>query len=347
MSGETASDVTVRRAELERGVTELFVAAGAPAAHAALVAAHLLDADAAGVRTHGVAKVSVYLAAIDAGAVDPAATPVEIGGHGAQSVMDGRRAFGQVGAVSALDRAVELAAGVGLACVTVTRLGHLGRLGSYAAQLAQHGFLGLCCASLPPSQHGVAWHGSKEGRLGSNPFAFACPTATSPIVADLSTSATSWGAVERAWRMGSPIAPDLIIDASGAPTTDPGQLFGAPAGVMLPLGGGSGGHKGSALGLLAELLATTLGGERVRDTGRGNNLFLLAIDTSADTAELASDLGDYIRSALPIDAAEPVRLPGDRPMSGDDLVVDAHVWAQLCEVSAARGVTLRAADPKC
>lgn len=343
MSEGAAPVVTVRREELERDLTELFVRAGAPMAHATLVAEHLSEADAAGVRTHGVAKVPSYLAAIDAGAVDPAASPVEVAGHhGAQLVMDGRRAFGQVGAASALDRAAELAAGAGLGCVNVTRLGHLGRLGAYAARLAQRGLFGLCCASLPPHQHGVAWHGSKEGRLGSNPFAFACPTATTPIVADISTSATSWGAVERAWRTGSRIAPDLVIDAAGEPTTDPGALFGAPAGLLLPLGGRAGGHKGSALGLLAELLATTLGGERVRDADRGNNLFVLAIDIRAGTAELAGDLGDYIRSALPIDVAEPVRVPGDRP-AGGDVVVDAHVWAQLCDAGAARGVVFTAA----
>ncbi|MGI9310968.1 MAG: Ldh family oxidoreductase, partial [bacterium] len=50
------------------------------------------------------------------------------------------------------------------------------------------------------------------------------------------------------------------LDSSGAATTDPARI--ADGGVLLPFGGDGGGHKGSAIAMMVELLAAALIGER-------------------------------------------------------------------------------------
>lgn len=56
-----------------------------------------------------------------------------------------------------------------------------------------------------------------------------------------------------------------LIDAQGNPTTDPNVLFTDLAGALLPFGG----HKGYAMGLVAELLTGVLsGGARSSQRGR-------------------------------------------------------------------------------
>lgn len=337
-----SDELLVDTRRLERDLNKLFAAVGTPPPNATLVVDHVMAAEIAGVPTHGVAKVADYIEAVERGDVDPAAVPVEVARMGSLVRLDGQNGFGQVGANCAVTLACDLAAATGIACVVVRRLGHTGRLGSYAAGIAQHGLLGLCCTSLPPNQHGVAWHGARDGRLGTNPIAYACPTGDDPIVADFSTSATSWGAIRRARDAGAEVPPGLIVDANGEASTNPSDFFTDPPGCLLPLGGAVAGYKGSALALLVELLATTLSGEIVGDNERSSNLFVLAITGDADLPARASNLRDYIRTARPRDPHRPVRVPGDRTTSVTPkrIRVGAHVWSDLIAVARRNGIDL-------
>ena len=180
--------------------------------------------------------------------------------------------------------------------------------------------IGFC--STPLYTHSVAWFGSREGRLGTNPISYAFPASGEPVVADFSTSATPEGRVRYARNQGVAVPDGVLRDASGVPTTDPNALYVQPPGALQPLGGATFGHKGSALGLLVEMMATLLAGEMITDTTRGNNLALLAIRPPAGFVASADELARYVRSAAPIDPDRPVVLPGEpessAPGGGDD-----------------------------
>ena len=63
-----------------------------------------------------------------------------------------------------------------------------------------------------------------------------------------------------------------------APTLDPSALYDDPAATILAFGGRSAGHKGIALALLVEAMATTLADEDTTDPNRvGNNVTILAL----------------------------------------------------------------------
>src|SRR6185295_3601784 len=106
----------------------------------------------------------------------------------------------------------------------------------------------------------VAPFGGIEGRLATNPIAFAIPNGSTPVVADFATSAMPEGRVRTARNTGRRLPDGVLQDASGRATDDPTVLYEEPEGTLLPLGGPLFGHKGYAMAILVEAMATLLAG---------------------------------------------------------------------------------------
>ena len=313
MTDPGTGPVAVEPVALRQLLLRLFGSVGAPTVNAEIVVDHLIEASLMGVPSHGVMRVPSYLAAVEDGRVDPAARPVVAEDRGSRAVLDGNRAFGPVaGAAASGDAVARAETGTGVAVVSVRGAGHLGRIGAYTEALAADGLVGVGFCSLPPSDQNVAWAGARVGRLGTNPVAFAFPTSEGPVAADLSTSATSEGRVRLAWNEGRTVAEGLIRDGHGRPITDPGRFFADPPGTLEPLGGPAQAHKGSALALMVEMMATLLAGEAVDDVARGSNLTLVAIAPSPGFTALADGLVAHIRAAEPVVPGQAVVVPGER-----------------------------------
>ena len=328
-------------AELRRFLEQLFVAAGTPDAHARMVVDHLIDASLVGLHSHGIIRVPDYLDAVSAGRVDPAAEPIVVD-DGPVLVLDARGCFGQVAGEAVVEAATERATTGGTALVALRKAGHLGRIGAYVEELARRGFVAAAFCSVPTRFHNVAWFGTRDGRLGTNPIAYACPTGGEPVVADFSTSAIPEGRVRYLRNQGSPAPAGVLHDARGEPTTDPNVLYRAPTGTLLPLGGEALGHKGSALGMFVEVMATLLAGERADDPDRDNNLTALAFAPPAGFDARAAALVDYIHAAAPIDPARPPLVPGEPEAraraAAERVLVDAATWKAITERARALDV---------
>jgi uncharacterized oxidoreductase len=333
-SGSGSSNPTFPPEELRSFLEALFEAAGASPANARAVVDHLIDASLVGLHSHGIIRVPEYLDAIDAGIVDPRGIPTVVD-EGAVIVLDAQHCFGQVAGAHAVDAAATRVAHSGAAVVAVRGAGHLGRIGAYVEALARRGHVALGFCSTPTRFHNVAWFGAKDGRLGTNPIAYAFPTRAEPVVADFSTSAIPEGRVRYLRNLGQPAPDGVLHDAAGAPTTDPNVLYDGRGGTIQPLGGELLGHKGSALGLLSEMMATLLGGEEADSPERFNNLTLLAFAPPAQFDERASNLGRYIHSAAPIDAARPPMLPGEPESrtraTSQAVTVDPATWDAIVQ----------------
>jgi uncharacterized oxidoreductase len=150
----------------------------------------------------------------------------------------------------------------------------------------------------------------------TNPFCVGVPREPHPIVLDYATSAIAVGKVKVALANGKPVPPGSLIDADGAPTTDPGALFDSMKGALLPFAQ----HKGYALAVICELLGGMLsGGEVQRDDQRPstiNNMLSLVFagDRLCDPArqrEQAAALEAWIKSARRSDPAQPIQFPGE------------------------------------
>src|SRR5690606_38096350 len=107
-----------------------------------------------------------------------------------------------------------------IVAVTMRKAGHFGRLATYVEALAHDGALAIACCSLPTYYRGVAWHGTAEPLMSSNPIAYAFPAAGAPVVADFSTSAVSAGKLRNWARDGVPALPDTLVNPDATPTTD-------------------------------------------------------------------------------------------------------------------------------
>ena len=107
-----------------------------------------------------------------------------------------------------------------------------------------------------PTHAWVAPAGASTPVLGTNSLAFAWPrSGKPPYVFDFATTAASRADIALHRQAGKAIPEGWGLDREGRSTTDPAEVL---AGAMLPFGG----HKGSALATMIELLAGPFIGDR-------------------------------------------------------------------------------------
>jgi hypothetical protein len=103
----------------------------------------------------------------------------------------------------------------------------------------------------------VAPFGGAEARFTTNPYCTAIPRkGQEPIVLDFATSQVAMGKVRVANNKKIQMEEGLLIDAAGNATTEPGVMYNAPYGAILPFGL----HKGGGLAVICDLLAGALTG---------------------------------------------------------------------------------------
>jgi hydroxycarboxylate dehydrogenase B len=327
--------VRVPRAELSKFCRALLERAGATPENAAIVIDHLVEADRMGLRSHGVMRVPQYLDDIAAGGIAPAAeAKISVIAPG-RAAFDGDKGFGQVIGMAMVREAVRLAQGSGISFVTGRHMGHTGRIGAYAEAMARDNCVGIAVCSGPRSGHWVAPFGGLDGRLATNPIAYAFPVqGAGPVVADFSTSVVPEGVIRSLKHRGMKAPEGALRDPAGVPTTDPEVLYATPRGAIQALGGAFG-YRGTALGIFVDVLAALLADDEADDPEReGSNLAMIAISANEAFAARAEHMATYIRSSRRMNPAEPVLMPGDRELAalsaaGDAVLVDGPTWASM------------------
>lgn len=331
----------------------LFEAAGAPQAEAALVARELVTSSLMGHDSHGVLRVPDYLDLVMQGKIVPgAATQVERTSP-TTAMIDGGWNFGAVCASQAVETAVDMARGMRTACVVTRRCQHVGRLGAWVQAIADEGLLGIATCNSPIHGHFVVPFGGKEGRLATNPIAYAVPRRGDPIVADFSTSVAPEGKVRAYRNLGRVLPAGWIVDAAGRPSTNPADFYGPPQGWLLPLGGEAG-HKGFALSMLVEILGSALAGRSTIDPKvAGNGLWLLAVDPSVFTPleqfrDHVEELVRYVKTSPGVREGGEVLVPGELEFrslirrKAEGIVIDDVTWQALHDHARRLGVDLAA-----
>src|SRR5262249_53965079 len=158
---------------------------------------------------------------------------------------------------------------------------------------------------------------------------------------DFATSQVAMGKVRVANNKKVKMDEGLLIDAAGNPTTDPGIMYNAPFGAILPFGL----HKGGGLAVICDLLAGALTGGRthsprtIKKTGTDiiNNMLSVIIDPAAmGGSDLFEDEVDtfigWVKSARPQNGVDEVLVPGeperarraDRERNG--IPIDTTTW---------------------
>lgn len=249
--------------------------------NARAVADNIARAELDGCTSHGLFRLPGYVAALRSGKVDGAARPLTTISKMAPSVLnvDAAGGFAPLALEVARPELIALTRKMGIAAMGVVHVHHFSALWADVEPLAEAGLVALACTTYLPA---VAPVGTNTPFFGTNPMAFAWPRkGMPPMVIDQSSAAMARGEVMIAARDGKEVPEGVGLDRNGHPTTDPVKVLD---GVMLPFGG----HKGSAIALMVELLAAGLVGEafsieaKERDNADGGpprgGMFLMAIN---------------------------------------------------------------------
>ncbi|RDW12835.1 Ldh family oxidoreductase [Paracoccus thiocyanatus] len=239
-------------AELGRMVESIFMRAGFNAQQAVAIARIITAAERDGAKSHGIYRIEGCLRTLAAGKVLAHARPelIDEGSGVIRVLADG--GFSPAALDLGLPVLTARAEKLGLAALVINDCVHYSALWPEVEALAERGLAGL---AMCPSYAAVAPAGGVRPLLGTNPIAFAWPrAAAAPYVFDLATSAAARGEIELLARAGKPLPQGWALDAEGTPTTDADAGL---AGALLPFGG----HKGSALATMVELLAGAMIGD--------------------------------------------------------------------------------------
>ena len=275
---------TVTSTQLTNLSRSLLKAAGASDEEAEVVTKFLVNANLAGVDSHGVVpNLIIYVQGIRSGDIKPRAK-IEVRMESpSTAIVNGNWGFGQMICSRAMQVAIEKAERTGVGAVGVLNCNHIGRLSEYAQMAIDKGMIGFITANCEPY---VAPYGGRTPVLGTNPLCYGIPGGSrKAIVVDYATAAAAEGKVRAALYRGELLPPGWIVDSHGRPSTNPADLYEPPlpperikmAGALLPFGG----YKGYGLGLIVDVLAgilTRAGSSQDMTSGwLANGVFLMAL----------------------------------------------------------------------
>jgi LDH2 family malate/lactate/ureidoglycolate dehydrogenase len=331
--------------ELRATATAIFRAAGADPEPTSILVNHLIDANLAGHDSHGVQHIPGYVEMIEKGIIQPNARPTVIRETPVSALVDGQWTFGQVSVRFAIDQAIAKARASGVAVVGVVRCTHIGRLGTYSTLASREGvFAMITTGNLDGAT--VVPFGGRKGIFGTNPFSFGFPAGDCPdVMVDFATSAVAAGKLEVARAKHERLAPGILLDRDGNPTTDPEAIY--QGGMLLPFGG----HKGSALATLSVLLAHVLVPATDDETFGLPGTLIVAIDVGLfrDRAAVERETDgiiDKIKSVPPAPGFGEVQVPGEPEVraaqrrSREGIPIPGDTWAAIIATAQRLGVSV-------
>ncbi|MCR8931232.1 MULTISPECIES: Ldh family oxidoreductase [unclassified Pseudomonas] len=317
----------------------IFLRHGTSVDVARVLAANCAAAERDGAHSHGVFRIPGYVSTLKSGWVNGHAVP-EVEDVAAGFVrVDAGNGFAQPALAAARPLLVEKARHAGIAVLAIRNSHHFAALWPDVEPFADEGLVSL---SVVNSMTCVVPHGADRPLFGTNPIAFAAPRAgAAPIVFDLATSAIAHGDVQIAARKGERLPAGTGVDSLGQPTQDPKAIL--EGGALLPFGG----HKGSALSMMVELLAAALtGGNFSFEFDWSNHpgaktpwtgQLLIVIDPSKAAGQsFAERSGELVRQMHSVGLK---RLPGDRRhwqrsrSLAEGIALDAQTLEQLRELA--------------
>ena len=277
-----------------------------------MTAAALVDAEAQGLSSHGIARVAQYATHLRNGRADGRAIPVIAGERGGAVLIDARCGLAFPACALAVGEAVSRAREFGVSFAAVTNSHHFGVAAWHLAPIAQARMVGLAFGNSPAAMPAA---GGRRALFGTNPIAAVFPReASPPLTIDLSLSEAARGKVMVAAKEGRPIPLGWALDAHGQPTTDAKTAL---QGSMLAMGG----TKGAMLALVVELLVTALTGAALGFVAssffvdEGNRPRIGQAFVAIDPDALAGNARYFERVETLVTAMlddEGVRLPGAR-----------------------------------
>ena len=329
------------------------------------LANHLVKANLSGHDSHGVLRLPQYVSQADKGGLAPNARPTVVREIGGTAVMDAHFGFGQYSTAVALDWAMERAHTSGIAAVALRHATHIGRLGEYTERASAAGMIAIVTiGTAAPGSGGVVPFGGAQRFLGTNPWSFGVP-ADGPMnmVYDAATSVVAEGKLRVARSKNAALAPGLIVDKEGRPSTNAEDFYNG--GALLPVGGDVAGHKGYGLSMASALIAGLAMVDDDRpvmpvpsahpDAGmqRGAlaGVFVIAMDPAAfgDSKEYRRLTGETlaaVKATPPAPGTDEVLVPGEPEIRSraarerEGIPIPDPIWQDLSTLAARFGIAM-------
>lgn len=309
--GAARYDINYIREQSQRVLTER----GVPEDQAAILTDSFLEADKCGVPTHGIRMLSAYIKKIDNNEFSFEGIAVRKGSS-AFTVVDSNNSIGAVSAYQCTQLAIEGAKQSGLHVVFARNCSTFGPAFYYVKSIADKGLVGYVSCNSPaamPANNGL------EVMLGTNPFAFACPSKSSgTILIDMATSIVAKSKFLEAKNKGQKLPEGWALDSDGNPTIDPEEAI---KGFVLPMAG----VKGYNIAMMVDILSGVLSGASYLNkvgkfysaNGAGMDVgqVFLAIDpNSIYEGDFLEEMDRYVETLRNSRTAEgkTITLPGDR-----------------------------------
>jgi Malate/L-lactate dehydrogenases len=281
--------------------------------HATVIARNVTAGERDGCASHGLWRLLGIVETLRKGKVSASAQPCVVSQAPAIVKADANGAYSLLAFEQALPLLIEKTRQCGIAALAINRCVHFSALFADVEPLTDAGLVGLATT---PSHAWVAPTGGTQPLFGTNPIAFGWPRGDKPpFIFDMATSAAARGEIQLHQRAGKAVPEGWGIDSDGNATTDPQAILD---GAMLTFGG----HKGSALAAMVELLAGPLIGDMTSaeslawDNGAGGLPYGGELILAMDPARfLGEDAAAHLARAETLFSgmqAQGARLPGER-----------------------------------
>lgn len=233
----------------------LFKAFGLSAKDAEIAADCLIEAELAGISTHGISMLPAHVKKLINGYNAKAKLEIERG-TASFSVCNAHNAIGMVSAWKCTELVIEKSSESGVHMVFCHGANTFSAAYCYAKHLAENKKIGFVCCNSPAQMAPI---NGIEKLLGTNPLAIGIPAnSEEPFIFDMATSAVAKSRINQALYAGEKIPFGWATDINGNPTDDPQA---AVAGFILPMAG----PKGYGLSMAIDILSGMLSGAAYLD----------------------------------------------------------------------------------
>lgn len=231
-------------------------------------------------------------------------------------LIEGNGNPGLLVAPIAMNEAIKLGKKYGIAVVgTKGSINSTGSLSYYCEKIAKEN---LICLILTHTSPFIAPFNSLEKLFGTNPIAFGIPSEKNPLIFDMSTGATTFGAIAAAKSQGKRLPENVAINNRGDITTDPDEAI---TGAIVPFDNS---YKGSGLGMMIEILGGLLPGAsflgKNEKNGWGNLFLVFSPNLLTNLNQFKKDVKKFIetlKNSKTKDSLK-VRIPGENTLKVRD-----------------------------
>ncbi|HAZ79755.1 MAG TPA: oxidoreductase [Porticoccaceae bacterium] len=307
------SSVLMTESDIQQLVVECLIANGCNSENAAALGRTISAAERDGSASHGLFRMPGYIASLRSGKVDGCSVPIVEKISPSVVKVDGKRGYAPLALEKGREALIDAARENGIAAMALVNVHHFASLWVEVEPIAEAGLVAMAFTTYKPA---VVPAGAKKPLFGTNPMCFGWPRGDQPpLVFDQASASMARGEVMIAARDGHPVPLGTGVDAEGELTTDAAKII--EGGALLPFGG----HKGSTIAMMIELLVAGLTGmdfsyeAQLNDNDDGGppngGEFMLAIDPNkfGDADNWLAHSEAFIAQLASMEGAH---IPGDR-----------------------------------